>query len=86
MTSLGTSAALADLAQALESGQDAEARVRRALVALRGLVPLDRCALVNVAAEAAPRLLLEPPLPEPERGRLEARAEALLASVVDRDK
>jgi two-component system CheB/CheR fusion protein len=79
-----TASVLADLAHALESGQDAEARVRRALVALRRLVPLDRCALVNAAVEAAPRLLLEPPLPEPERGRLEAKAEALLASLFDR--
>ena len=83
MTQLRTASVLADLAHALESGQDAEARVRRALVALRRLVPLDRCALVNAAAEAVPRLLLEPPLEEPERGRLGLRAEALLASLVD---
>ena len=83
MTRLRT-AILADLAHALESGQDAEARVRRALVALDELVPHDRCVLVNAAAEAAPRILLEPPLPEPERRRLEAKAEALLASLFDR--
>ncbi len=84
MTRPGTTSVLADLAHALESGQDAEARLRRVLVALRWLVPLDRCALVNAAAEAAPRLLFEPPQPEPERRRLEARAEALLGSLVDR--
>ena len=84
MTPLRTASVLADLANALESGQDAEARVRRALVALRRLVPLDRCALVNAAAEAAPRLLFEPPLPEPECQRLEAKAEALLASLFNR--
>ncbi len=84
MTQLPAPAVLADLAHALGSSQDAEARVRGALVALRRLVPHERCALVNAAAEAAPRLLLEPPLPDPERRRLEAKAEALLASLVDR--
>ncbi|ABC82948.1 GAF domain-containing sensor histidine kinase [Anaeromyxobacter dehalogenans] len=83
MTSLPTASVLADLAHALESGQDAEARVRRALAALRRLVPHDRCALVNATAAAAPRLLLEPPLPEPARRRLETKAEALLASLFD---
>ncbi len=84
MTRPRTASILADLAHALESGQDAEARVGRALVTLRRLVPLDRCVLVNAAAEAAPRLLLEPPLPELERRRVEAKAEALLASLFDR--
>ncbi len=84
MTGFRTASILADLAHALESGQDAEARLRRALVALRRLVPFDRCALVNAAAGDAPRLLLEPPLPGPERRRLEAKAETLLAAVLDR--
>jgi signal transduction histidine kinase len=84
MNASRTASVLADLAHALESGQDAEARVRRAMVALRRLVPFDRCALVNVAAEAAPRLLTEPPLPEPERRPLESKAEALVASLSDR--
>ena len=84
MTQLRASSILADLAHALGSGQDAEARVRLALVALQRLVPHDRCALVNAATEAAPRLLFEPPLPEPERRRLAAKAEALLASLFDR--
>ncbi|HEY6001289.1 MAG TPA: GAF domain-containing sensor histidine kinase [Anaeromyxobacter sp.] len=86
MTQLRMTSILADLAHALESGQDAGARVRRALVALRRLVPHDRCVLVNVVAEDAPRLLFEPPLPEPEpeRGRLESKAEALLALLFDR--
>ncbi len=47
-------------------------------------MPFDRCALVNFGAEAAPRLLSEPRLPEPERLSLEARAETLLASLLDR--
>ncbi len=84
MTRPATASVLADLAHALESGQDAEARLRRALVALGRLVPLDRCALVNTATEAAPRHLLEPPLPDPEQRRLEGRAEALLGSLSDR--
>ncbi len=84
MTRPGHASLLADLAHALESGQDAEARLRRALAILRGLVHLDRCVLVNAAATDAPRVLLEPPPPEPERGRLEAKAEALLASLFDR--
>ncbi len=77
-----TAPVLADLAHALESGQDAEARVRRALAFLGRLVPLDRCVLLNAAAEAAPRLLFEPPPTEPERRRLEDKAEALLASLL----
>lgn len=84
MTPLRTASILADLAHTLGSGQDAEARIRRALVALRELVAFDRCALVNAAAEAAPRLLFEPAVPEPDGLRLEAKAEGLLASVVDR--
>jgi signal transduction histidine kinase len=84
MTRLRAASVLADLAHTLESAQDAEARVRRVLVALDQLVPNDRCVLVNAAAEAAPPLLFEPPLPEPERRRLEVKAEALLASLFDR--
>jgi signal transduction histidine kinase len=84
MTQLRASSVLADLAHALGSGQDAEARVRGALAALRRLVPHDRCALVNAAAAAVPRLVFEPPLEEPERRRLEAKGEALLASLLDR--
>jgi signal transduction histidine kinase len=84
MTQLPVAPVLADLAHALESGQDAEARLRRALTALGRLIPLDRCALVNAATGDAPRFLLEPTLPEPDRGRLEAKAEALLAAILDR--
>jgi signal transduction histidine kinase len=84
MTQLRTVPVLAEIAHALESGQDAEARVQRALVALHRLVPHDRGALVNAAADAVPRFLFEPSLPEPERRRLEVKAEALLASLFDR--
>ncbi len=87
MTQPTPTSLLTDLAHLLESGQDAEARVRRALATLRRLVPLDRCVLLNAAAEDAPglpRFLLEPPSPELERRRLEAKAEALLASLFDR--
>ena len=86
MTGLRTAAALADLAHTLESGQDAEARLRRALAALRRLVSFDRCVLVNAVAGDADRLLFEQPLPDPdpERRRLAAKAEALLASLLDR--
>lgn len=83
MTQLPAASVLADLAHALESSQDAEARLRRALTALRHLVPLDRCAVVNAASGDAPRLLLEPPLPEPERRRLEAKAEGLVTALLD---
>lgn len=84
VTRLPAASVLADLAHALESGQDAEARLRRALAGLRRLVPHDRCVLVNGVAGDAPRLLLEPPPAEPERPRLEAKGEALHASLLDR--
>ena len=85
MTRLGTASALADLAQTLGSAQEAEARVRRALVILQRLVPYERCTVVNAATDGPPRLILEPPLPDPERRRLEAKAEAMLATLVDRE-
>jgi signal transduction histidine kinase len=84
MTRFPAASVLADLAHALESGQDAEARLRRALTALARLMPVDRCALVNAATGDAPRFLLEPTLPEPDRRRLEAKAETLLAAILDR--
>lgn len=87
MTQPTPTSLLTELAHVLESGQDAEVRVGRVLAILRRLVPHDRCALVNAAVEdtsGLPRLLLEPPSPEPERRRLGAKAEALLASLFDR--
>jgi signal transduction histidine kinase len=83
VTPLRTTSALADIAHALGSGQDAEGRICLALDALRRLVPLDRCAVVNDAAEVAPRLLVEPVLPEPDHRRLAAEAERLLATLLD---
>lgn len=75
---------LADVAHALESGQDSDARVRRALATLGRLVPYDRCALVNVETAAASSTFVEPAHAEPERRRLATKAQALLQAVCDR--
>jgi hypothetical protein len=50
------SQAFYDIAQLLESADDAEARVTRALTRLRSLVPYDRCAVLDAPTERAPRL------------------------------
>lgn len=78
------SSCLADLAHALESGQDAGERVRRALRALRRLVPHDRCVLTNAIAEPLPRCFVEPVLPQAEHRRIADKAEALLRVLSDR--
>ncbi len=75
---------LADMAHALESGQDADARVRSALAALRRVVPYDRCVLINVATAIASPTFVEPSLPLPDERRIATKAQALLQCVSDR--
>jgi signal transduction histidine kinase len=55
---------LYDIAQGFDSPLDPEPRLRRALRLLRRIVPYDRCALLEVAAAAPARLVVEPDAPE----------------------
>ncbi len=59
---------LYDIAQGFDSPLDDESRLRRALGLLRRIVPWDRCALFEVPAAGAARLLVEPDTPENREG------------------
>jgi signal transduction histidine kinase len=55
---------LYDIAQGFDSPLDTEPRLRRALGLLRRIVPYGHCALLEVPAAGAARLLIEPDAPE----------------------
>ena len=55
---------LYDIAQSLAMHEDTEPRLVRALRLLRGIVPSDRCALLEVAGPGPARLVVEPDAPE----------------------
>jgi signal transduction histidine kinase len=57
-------ATLYDIAQGFDSPVDTEPRLQRALRLLRGIVPNDRCALLDVAGGGPVRLVVEPDAPE----------------------
>src|SRR5439155_20542427 len=59
---------LYDLAQSFDSPLDAEPRLRRTLGLLRRIVIYDRCALLEVPAAGAARLVVEPDAPENREG------------------
>jgi DNA-binding CsgD family transcriptional regulator len=59
---------LYDIAQGFDSPLDAEPRLRRTLGLLRRIVPYDRCALLEVPAAGAARLVVEPDAPENRKG------------------
>jgi DNA-binding CsgD family transcriptional regulator len=59
---------LYDIAQAFDSPLDAEPRLRRTLALLRRIVPYDRCALLEVPAAGAARLVVEPDTPKNREG------------------
>jgi DNA-binding CsgD family transcriptional regulator len=59
---------LYDIAQGFDSPLDAEPRLRRTLGLLRRIVPYDRCALLEVPAAGAARLVIEPDAPENRKG------------------
>jgi diguanylate cyclase len=65
------SQAFYDIAQLLESADASEARVMRALTRLRSLVPYERCAVLDAAAERAPRLFTPAETPPLDREALE---------------
>ena len=56
--------ALYDIAHSFDSPVDIELRLQRALRLLRGIVPCDRCALLEVAGPGQARLIVEPDAPE----------------------
>jgi len=77
------SQAFYDIAQLLESADDAEARVTRALTRLRSLVPYQRCAVLDAPPGRAPRLLTPPATPPAERTELEAATLALFRRLTE---
>jgi signal transduction histidine kinase/ActR/RegA family two-component response regulator len=61
---------LYDITQGFDSPRDAEPRLRRALALLRGIVPYDRCALLETSASGVGRFVVEPDAPgDPEHLR-----------------
>jgi hypothetical protein len=59
---------LYDIAQGFDSPLDTEPRLRRTLGLLRRIVIYDRCALLEVPAAGAARLVVEPDAPENREG------------------
>jgi signal transduction histidine kinase/ActR/RegA family two-component response regulator len=55
---------LYDITQGFNSPRDAEPRLRRALGLLRGIVPYDRCALLETSTGGGVRLIVEPDSPD----------------------
>jgi GAF domain-containing protein len=77
MTTLGVAPAnsaesvartLYDIAHGFDSPVDTEPCLPRALRLLRGIVPNDRCALLEVAGPGPARLIVEPDVPEEYAG------------------
>jgi len=54
---------LYEIAQGFDAPVDSEPRLQRALRLLRGIVPNDRCALLEVTGGGPPRLVVEPDAP-----------------------
>ena len=73
---------LYDITQGFDSPIDAPLRLRRALRLLRGIMPADRCALLEARAGAAARFVVEPDVPE-EREPLRRVLTRCLAAVTD---
>jgi signal transduction histidine kinase/CheY-like chemotaxis protein len=71
-----------DIAQLLESAEDADARVIRVLTRLRSLVPYERCAVLEALPGREPRLIVRPGTPPADRGRLLAMTTALLGRLI----
>jgi len=76
------SRAFYDIAQALESAEDSEARVIRVLDRLRSLVPYERCAVLEALPGCEPRVVVAPGTPPAERAGLTATITALLGRLV----
>jgi signal transduction histidine kinase len=67
---VGVERALSDLAYLLESAEQAEARLDRALAMLERIVPYDQCALLEALPEQERRLRLAPDPRPPDRATL----------------
>jgi signal transduction histidine kinase len=63
---------LYDTGQVLESAEGVEERVLRALELMGQILPYDQCALLDAEVGLAPRLLVIPAMPRPEKGELTA--------------
>lgn len=77
------SQAFYDIAQLLESADDAEVRVARALTRLRSLVPYQRCAALDAPPGLAARLLTPPETSPTDRAELEAATLALFRRLTE---
>lgn len=76
---------LYDIAHGFESTVDTEPRLQRALRLLCGIVPNDRCALLEVAGPGPARLIVEPDAPE-EHGALRRVLTRFLTILTDEAK
>ena len=82
MTSIARS--LYDIAQCFDWPLEPEPRLRRALKLLHSIVPYDRCGLLDTPGVGAPRMVIEPDVPEERDGvaRILRRFAAVLADDV----
>ena len=71
-------AAVADIARALESPHDADARIAHVLTLVRRVVPCDRCALYRRNADGDPGIIVAPVVPAAERNRLAGLLQSIL--------
>jgi signal transduction histidine kinase len=76
---------LYDIAQGFDAPVDTEPRVQRALRLLRGIVPNDRCALLEVTGAGPARLVVEPDAPD-ERAALRRVLTRFLTVLTDEAK
>ncbi len=77
------SRAFYDIAHLLESAEDSDARVIRALERLRSLVPYASCAVLDAQPGRASRLLVPPSASPAERTELMATTTALLGRLLE---
>jgi signal transduction histidine kinase/ActR/RegA family two-component response regulator len=77
------SRAFYDIAQFLESAEDADARVIRVLEQLQSLVPYSRCAVLQAPPGGERKLVTLPDMPPAERAALTTTIGALLAQLVE---
>jgi signal transduction histidine kinase/ActR/RegA family two-component response regulator len=75
--------ALYDIAQLLESGEDAELRVSQVLERLHALVPYEQCAVLDALPGRKPRLITSRATPLADRAELTATSIGLVGRLVD---
>jgi hypothetical protein len=78
-----TGRTLYDVAQLLQSGDNAEQRVRRVLELLHDLVPYEQCAMLEVRRGQEPTVVLVPEAPPDERVVLTRALVEMFGQLVD---